>query len=457
MDTDVLKKRLAREKIARRQAESLLETKSRDLYLASEQVSKSAQLIKAQSQQLQAVLDHAMASIFLVDEKDQIIRANRVAELTFEMSKEEMLGTDFFELFSPETRDAAHGYDAVSELHQELNTSDKSIESVGQRKSGATFPMELSITQLDMDGSTFTVWILKDVSARKEAEERRAKLEQELSQAQKLESLGTLASGIAHEINTPVQYVSDNGHFLKDAFTDLMKVLEAQETLLKAAEAAGVLGDEIATVKACQEDADIDFLKEEVPTSIAQGLDGVARISKIVTAIKEFSHPGTAEKSLVDLNKAIDTTLTVARNEWKYIAEVETKFADSLPMVPCLPGELNQVILNMVINAAHAIESLNKEDLGKITIETLQRGDMAEIRISDTGCGISEEHRKQIFDPFFTTKGVGKGTGQGLSIAYSSITQKHDGTISVESEVGVGTTFIIHLPVGEAETLKEAV
>ena len=457
MDTEVLQKRLAREKIARRQAESLLETKSRDLFLASEQVSKSAQLIKAQSQQLQAVLDHAMAAIFLVDEGNKIVRANRVAELTFEMSKDELLAMSFFDLFSAETREAARGYDAVAVLNQETDTSDKSIESTGQRKNGATFPMELAITQVDLDGSKFTVWICKDVSARKEAEERRAKLEQELSQAQKLESLGTLASGIAHEINTPVQYVSDNGHFLKDAFADLMKVVDAQNALLKAAEAAGALGDEIARVSEAQEEADLDFLKEEVPNSIAQALDGVARISKIVTAIKEFSHPGTAEKSLVDLNKAIDTTLTVARNEWKYIAEVETDFDENLPQVPCLPGEFNQAILNMVINAAHAIESVKGEELGKITIKTSQRSGMAEIRIIDSGCGISEEHQKQIFDPFFTTKGVGKGTGQGLSIAYGSITQKHNGSITVESKVGVGTTFIIQLPIEGADGLKEAV
>ncbi|GAB4392787.1 MAG: hypothetical protein Tsb0032_09700 [Kiloniellaceae bacterium] len=462
MDADVLQKRLAREKIARRQAETLLETKSRDLFLASEQISQSAQMIKAQSQQLQAVLDHAMAAIFLVDQEDKIVRSNRVAELTFEMSKDDMLGINFFDLFSPESQDAARHFDAVSELHQEMNTSDKAIESIGRRKSGGTFPMELSITQLDMDGSSFTVWICRDVSMRKEAEERRVKLEQELSQAQKLESLGTLASGIAHEINTPVQYVSDNSHFLKDSFADLLSVLAAQGALVEAAEAAGLLGEEIAKVKACQEEADLDFLREEVPSSIEQTLDGVARISKIVTAIKEFAHPGASEKALVDVNKAIETTLTVARNEWKYLAEVETDFDESLPQVPCLPGEINQVILNMVVNAAHAIESKQSQEgqegvLGKITIRTGKAGGMAEIRISDTGCGISEGDRKQIFDPFFTTKGVGKGTGQGLSIAYGSITQKHGGSISVESQVGVGTTFTIRLPLGEEAALKEAV
>ncbi|NIA69312.1 PAS domain S-box protein [Pelagibius litoralis] len=457
MDIDVLKKRLSREKIARRQAESILESKSRDLFLASEQVSKSAQLIKAQSQQLQAVLDHAMAAIFLVDETDKIVRANRVAELTFEMSKEDLLNSNLFDLFSADAKEAARKYDAVSELNQATDTSDAAIESIGLRKNGTTFPMELSITQLDLDGNSFTVWICRDISSRKEAEEKRAKLEQELGQAQKLESLGTLASGIAHEINTPVQYVSDNGHFLKDAFADLMKVLTAQDALLQAAEEAGVLGDQAAEVRKSQEDADIDFLKEEVPGSIDQTLDGVSRISKIVTAVKEFSHPGTTEKTLVDLNSAIETTLTVARNEWKYLAKVETIFDDSLPQVPCLPGEFNQVILNMVVNAAHAIESSREgEELGEITIKTSRQNGMAEIRVSDSGCGISEENLKQIFDPFFTTKGVGKGTGQGLSIAYSSITQKHNGTISVESKLGAGTTFIVRIPLEEAAAMKEA-
>ena len=457
MDADVLKKRLAREKIARRQAESLLETKSRDLFLASEQISKSAQQIKAQSQQVQAVLDHAMAAIFLVDENEQIIRANRIAELTFETAMDDLLGMNLFALFSADAREAARKCDAVSELNQEMNTSDKTIELTGQRKGGATFPMELAATELDLDGSSFTVWICKDVSSRKQAEEQRAKLERELAQSQKLESLGTLASGIAHEINTPVQYVSDNCHFLRDAFADLVAVLSAQNDLLEAAEAAGVLSESVTKVRKSQEDADLDFLKEEVPSSIEQTLDGVSRVSKIVTAVKEFSHPGTAEKSLVDLNKAIETTLTVARNEWKYLAEVETDFDDALPPVPCLPGEFNQAILNMVINAAHAIESKKEEALGKITIRTAQRESMAEISISDSGCGISPEHKKQIFDPFFTTKGVGKGTGQGLSIAYASITQKHGGTISVDSTPGVGTTFTIRLPLPDDTALKEAV
>ena len=318
--------------------------------------------------------------------------------------------------------------------------------------------MELSVTQLDLDGNSHTVWICRDVSVRKEAEERRTKLEQELSQAQKLESLGTLASGIAHEINTPVQYVSDNTHFLRDAFGDLMAILAAQEALVAAAEEAGLLGEAVAKVRAYQQEADMDFLKEEVPGSIEQTLDGIARISKIVTAIKEFAHPGNAEKTAVDLNKAIDTTLTVAHNEWKYVAEVETRFDDDLPPVPCLPGEFNQVVLNMVVNAAHAIEAKKADGLGRITIATARRGDMAEVCITDSGCGISDKHRKQVFDPFFTTKGVGKGTGQGLSIAYHSITQKHGGTIAVDSQEGVGTTFTIRIPLeAEEQTLKEAV
>lgn len=457
MEPDVLKKRLAREKMARRQAETLLESKSRELFLASEQAKKSAQLVKAQSKQIQAVLDHAMTAIFLVDENEKVVRANRLAELTFEMSKEELLEINFFDIFADEVREKAHGYDAVEELDKDVNASSTSIESMGRKKSGKTFPIEIAITQLDLDEKKFTVWICRDISHRKEAEKEKAKLQLELSQAQKLESLGTLASGIAHEINTPVQYVSDNGHFLKDAFTDLITVLDAQKALLEAAEAGGVLAEQVGAVKKSEEEADISFLREEVPGSIEQTLDGVSRISKIVTAIKEFSHPGAAEKSLIDINKAIETTLTVARNEWKYIAEVETDFDENLPQVPCLPGEFNQVILNMVINAAHAIESVKNDDLGKITVKTHQVDGKAEIRITDTGCGISEENKKQIFDPFFTTKGVGKGTGQGLSIAYASITQKHGGTITVESTVGTGTTFIIQIPFAEAQTVKEAV
>jgi signal transduction histidine kinase len=197
------------------------------------------------------------------------------------------------------------------------------------------------------------------------------------------------------------------------------------------------------------EHADAGYLLEEIPKAIEQTLEGVTRVSTLVSAMKEFSHPGTKEKVLLDINHAINSTITVARNEWKYVANMETDLDPSLPLIPCQPGEFNQVILNLIVNAAHAIGDVVREegtDKGNIKIQTKNCLDWAEIRVQDSGSGIPEGVRTRIFDPFFTTKEIGKGTGQGLAIARSVVVDKHGGTIHFETETGIGTTFVIRLP-----------
>jgi signal transduction histidine kinase len=205
----------------------------------------------------------------------------------------------------------------------------------------------------------------------------------------------------------------------------------------------------------------VEYLLEESPRASAQALDGVQRVAEIVRAMKEFSHPGTGVKVAADLNQAIRSTTTVARNEWKYVAELVTELDPSIPMLMCLPGELNQALLNLVVNAAHAIadhkETTGELEPGLITISTSSTEDMVEIRVQDSGAGIPEEIRQRIFDPFFTTKEVGRGTGQGLTFVHSIVVDKHGGTVTFETERGVGTTFIIRLPHGApAASLSEA-
>jgi signal transduction histidine kinase len=279
-------------------------------------------------------------------------------------------------------------------------------------------------------------------------------LESQLIQAQKLESIGQLAAGIAHEINTPTQYVGDNARFLKDAFTDFMEVMRGFETLMKAAREGTISESLIEEIEKRTADADLAYLFEEVPKAISQSLDGVARISKIVRSMKEFSHPGMDIKTPMDINKALESTLTVARNEWKYVADVETDFDPDLLPMPCYPGELNQVFLNIIINAAHAIQSVyqggESGKKGLIKVATRNLADKVEIRFSDTGPGIPKEIRHRIFDPFFTTKEVGKGTGQGLAIAHRVILEKHGGSLRFETKMARGTVFIIELPLSDA-------
>ncbi len=312
------------------------------------------------------------------------------------------------------------------------------------RTNGKDGVLGLTIHPLTRDGDVFLGFTMigADITERKN-------LEKQLTQAQKLRSIGQLASGIAHEINTPTQYVGDNTRFLKDAFADLMDVVTQQAGLLRAARAGSVSPEVIRAVDESIRRADLDYLAHEIPLAIGHTLEGIDRIAKIVRAMKEFAHPGREDKMPADLNKIIETTLTVARNEWKYVADLVTDFDRSLPEVSCHPGEINQVILNLVVNAAHAIEDQVKQGRmpkGVITVVTRRKDDWAEIQISDTGGGIPEAIRPRIFDPFFTTKEPGRGTGQGLAICHPVIVDKHGGRIFFESEVGRGTTFTINLP-----------
>jgi signal transduction histidine kinase len=206
-------------------------------------------------------------------------------------------------------------------------------------------------------------------------------------------------------------------------------------------------------VSKCIETADLPYLKEEIPHAIDQSLEGVLRVTEIVRAMRDFSHPGSDQKSMVDLNNAIKNTITVARNEWKYVADMELNLDPLLTEVLCFPGEINQVLLNIIVNAAHSIADVlqqDKEKKGKISISTLKNDKAAVIKISDTGGGIPKDIQHRIFDPFFTTKGVGKGTGQGLAIAHTVITEKHGGNLYFETKPNKGTTFIIELPLENA-------
>ena len=277
----------------------------------------------------------------------------------------------------------------------------------------------------------------------------RMQMREQFLQTQKLESVGQLAAGIAHEINTPTQFIGDNVRFLKDSFGDLRKLLISYAVLLDAARDGSLQKEMIESVTRDVEEADTEYLVEEIPKAIEQTLEGVGRVATLVSAMKEFSHPGTKEKVYIDLNHAIASTIEVSRNEWKYAARMETFFDESLSPIACLPSEFNQVILNMIVNAAHAITdaaSQGSAAQGLIRITTRNLVDEVEITIADTSTGIPEEARNRIFDPFFTTKEIGKGTGQGLAIARSVIVDKHGGSIHFETTLGKGTTFFIRLP-----------
>jgi signal transduction histidine kinase len=267
-------------------------------------------------------------------------------------------------------------------------------------------------------------------------------LQQQVSQTSRLESIGQLAAGIAHEINTPVQYASDNIRFVTDAAQQMLHTLQMlQQTAASKAEAWA--------------DLDLAFLANEVPGALTQSLEGLDRVAEIVRAMKDYSHPG-GERLPTDLNRLVDSTVQVSHSAWKYAAELRQDLDPGLGEVPCYAGEIKQALLNLLVNASHAIEERRRVDgtdaLGTITVKTARVGQEAVITVTDDGIGMDDQVRRRIFDPFFTTKPVGKGTGQGLALAHAAIVTKHHGRIEVTSTPMCGSTFTIVLPIPAATT-----
>ncbi|MCF8106460.1 MAG: PAS domain S-box protein [Desulfohalobiaceae bacterium] len=384
----------------------------------------------------------ALSSILIrLTPSGRITRWNEQAAATFGLKESEVSGKSLFEL--PIQWDLEKLQEAVNESRMKQGPV-RSREFRYQGLDGNKGLLGFTLSPLFDESGIFSGHLMvgADITERKN-------LESQLAQAQKLESIGQLAAGIAHEINTPIQYVGDNTRFFKEAFEGLSLVLEKYSRLMDGLKEDEDLTETVEEVARVLEETDLDFIQEEIPQAIEQTLQGVGQVGTIVRSMKEFSHPGGQEKILVDLNTALESTVTISRNEWKYVADLQTDFDDDLPMVPCLPAEMNQVFLNIIVNAAQAIgEAVGKEAVGKglITISTRTLANEVEIRVKDTGTGIPAQNRPYVFDPFYTTKEVGKGTGQGLALAYKTVVDRHDGALSFESGE-TGTTFLIRLPV----------
>ncbi len=377
-----------------------------------------------------------------VSSDDKIIRWNLVAEKTFGIKAANVVGRPLRECV------IQWNWDKVVKLLYECKEKGKSIRFDNLRykmKNGKDGFLDITITpDVGDTDEQFGFFILgTDIT-------KHRIMESQLLQAQKLESIGQLASGIAHEINTPTQYIGNNMQFLHDTFSEINTILGKYSSLYEACKKGTTTPKLLNEINAAIKEADLEYLTEEIPKAINQSIEGLSRVAKIVRGMKDFSHPGTEEKEAIDINKAIESTITVSRNEWKYVADVKTGLDNSLPLVYCFPGDFNQVILNLIINATHAIEDVveDKEmDKGIIIVKTRHDGDWVEISMSDSGTGIPEEIRANIFDPFFTTKEVGKGTGQGLAIAHSAVAEKHGGTITFNTETGKGATFVVRIPI----------
>jgi two-component system NtrC family sensor kinase len=433
----------------------LQESKGKVADLEKMVVARTAQMVQEQ-EKFRSIFENSPEGIFQIAPDGSFLTANPALAgiYGFASSKELMEQlTNVHQLYLDPNRLAEfqrrmEQERIVREFESEIKCKDGSKKWISETA--------CKVTKLDGSPLYYQGFVV-DISAQKLAQQERNLMEVHLRQAQKLESVGQLAAGIAHEINTPIQYIGDNIRFVLESFADLTGLLAECQKFATAIQSNKVTPEMLTAMESLSQKTDLAYLSKEIPSAAQQSLDGVAHVANIVRAMKEFSHPGSAEKVPIDLNHAIETTLTVARTEWKYIADVVTDFDPNLPAIPCLPGDINQVILNLVVNAAHAIgDALKKTEgaKGVIKISTKLDGNWAEIRISDTGTGIPEEVRHRIFEPFFTTKEVGKGTGQGLAIARSTVVSKHGGQLYFESTMGKGTTFVVRLPTSPSTGAK---
>jgi|GEM_PF-1156091 len=418
-----------------------------DIIINAVERKRAEEALQSEKEELSVTLKSITDGVITTNLEDKINLVNNAAEEIIGVEQEWLIGKSIF---------------SVLEFHKEEKPeSDLTKDSGGRAETNSENQINDYLILLSRSGKKLTISINSNALRDQKGKVRgfvyiirdmteRLKIEKQLSLSQKMESIGRLAAGIAHEINTPMQYISDNTNFLKDAFDSFNTLLTSINESVKDSAKFDDFVKIIKAIRKIQEDFDIPYFLNEIPSAIEQTQVGIERVSKIISAMKDFAHPEQREKTYSDLNHGIQVTAAISKNEWKYVAELTMKLDSTLPHISCIPDEINQVILNLIINAVHAIQAVVGKDpgtKGEITIETKHDEKNIELRISDTGTGIKYDDLGRIFDPFFTTKEVGKGTGQGLSIAHDIIVNKHKGSITVESVYGKGATFIIQLPI----------
>jgi signal transduction histidine kinase len=380
----------------------------------------------------------AISSVMIGVNNHQIVTQwNDVAVKMFNLSTSNTIGQNFFTL--PIKWDWEKISQDTAECTQN-NTRVRMDDILLEDQGAETRILGVTLTPLVLRENEPPGFLLigSDISDRR-------LLELQLERSRKLEAIGELAAGVAHEINTPTQLVGSNLRFLGQQLEPVLTLIEKVYELNQAVKAGTATPKMALALEKAAAAAHLEYFRQEAPKAIEQSLEGIDRISHIVAAMRFFSHPGGDNKEMASLNQIIENALSLSRNEWKNVAEVRTDLDADLPPVECLPSELSQVVLNLIINAVHAIQDTGGDE-GQIVITSRKIDSAVEVRIADNGSGIPENIRARIFDPFFTTKDVGRGTGQGLAIAHAVIVKKHGGTIEFESELGRGTTFIIRLP-----------
>lgn len=413
------------------------------LAMATRQIKAQAAEIRQSEIWFKALFRESPVSI-LIHDKDTgaIIDANPQAYQAYGFSSLEDLQNTHFWTDPPYSQ-----ADAMAWMQRSLQEGPQFFEWMNQTAGGQVFWERVCLRPIQLDGVERILVVGVDITERKQLEAERELMQIKLMQTGRLEAVGQLAAGIAHEINNPVQFIGDNTTFVRDALPDLLNLAECVKASLQEHVDGTALVESLQTALA---NIDLEFLREEIPQALAQSLDGVQRVKRIVNAMREFAHPDSEERVLVDLNACVRNSAAITRSVWEPIAEMTLQLSDDLPPVNGFTGAINQVLTNIIINAAHAIEESRETGPGQIVIRTLASAGHVEIRIQDTGGGIPPDIQSRVFDPFFTTKEIGKGTGQGLSLARNIIAKDHGGQIEFESEPGKGTTFVVRLPTSGA-------
>ena len=396
--------------------------------------------VQHQQRQLITAIESTVDSIIITDAEGEIQYVNPAFEKLTGYGKDEVRGK------TPRLlKSGQHDEQFYVQLWQSLKSGKTwSGEFCNMKKDGSIYKEAATISPVhDENGRIVNfVAVKRDIT-------QDVRLQEQFRRSQKMESIGTLAAGVAHEVNTPLQYVLSNTLFLQEAFADLNRLVDLTKKIISRDQPTADSAISIESGRKIAEDIDLEYLMGEIPRAIDQNLEGLEKVSSIVKALKDFSSPGTKIKENEDLRKLIDTTLAVSKSYWGTVASMKFICPESFPLVPLYVSEFRQVLLDMMINAVDAVvEKFGNEShqKGRITLSLAAKDTTVELRLSDNGSGISKSHLNQIFDPFFTTKPLGKGRGNALSMAYSVISEMHSGSITVDSEPGRGTEFLIRLP-----------
>jgi PAS domain S-box-containing protein len=438
---DSVDKRVHREIASRKEAERLLEAKSLELYLKNQQLQTSSNQLREQIELISVIMDAVPDIVITCNDQFRIATANSACAVLMGYSQAEFVGAQLSE-FIPRISDYAPVLDGETFIISDIEA---------KTKDGSWIDVELRGRRTRARDKNLIVMVIHDVSGRKASERMKEEVYKQLHESRRLEAIGALSSGIAHELNTPIQFIGDNIKFIGKSLDKIYGSYKCYDKLKIACQERGLCPEIVTSIDDFNRGIDLPFLVKEIITAVQETIEGVRQVRDIIVLMKEFAHPGMGSLEPNDLNAVVKGALTICRSRTKNIVSVEADLAMDLPPVACRRTQIQQVIVNLIVNAVEAIEEQERHD-GLIQVTTKAVGALCRVEISDNGPGIPEKLREKVFDPFFTTKQVGKGTGQGLALAKDIIIQQHHGRLYLEDKPGFSTCFVIELPISETKT-----